>query len=123
MLFVTFPLLLGRVYLDPTKLFFQHFVPLMVDYWPVYVVLSLMLPFILYDALHVTNRAAGPIFRLRREIEAYRATGHFEPVELRESDFWQEVADHVNELVAESKAAANQRADATPDSELEAIQS
>jgi hypothetical protein len=60
----------------------------------------LMLPVIVFDALQIANRFAGPIYRLRRSIRALSMGEHVQPVQFRDSDFWHEVAQEFNQLIA-----------------------
>jgi hypothetical protein len=63
--------------------------------------MMLLAPIILYDLLRVTNRLAGPIFRLRRELGRLADGLPSEPLGLREDDYWSEVAESFNQLRAE----------------------
>jgi len=60
--------------------------------------LVLLVPAFAYDLLRVSNRFAGPVFRLRREMRRL-ADGESEyPLSFREADNWTELADVFNEL-------------------------
>ena len=58
----------------------------------------LLAPIIVYDPIRVTNRLAGPIFRLRRELGRLADGLPSEPLVLREDDDWAEVAESFNQL-------------------------
>ncbi len=58
----------------------------------------LLIPIIIYDLLTVTNRLAGPIFRLRREMNRLAQGNSLEPLAFREGDYWQEVAGSFNQI-------------------------
>ena len=58
----------------------------------------LLAPIIVYDLLRVTNRLAGPVFRLRRELGRLADGLPSEPVVLREDDYWSDVAESFNQL-------------------------
>ena len=60
--------------------------------------LMLLAPVIAYDMLKVTNRFAGPCFRLRREMTRLVNGESIEPLSFRDGDYWVEVADVFNEL-------------------------
>lgn len=60
--------------------------------------LMLLAPIILYDLIRVTNRLAGPIFRLRRELGRLAEGRPSQPLVLREDDYWSEVAESFNQL-------------------------
>ena len=54
----------------------------------------------------VTNRFAGPIFRLRRSMRELADGEHVEPVHLRKGDYWQDVADQFNRVIQRVEATA-----------------
>ncbi|MBI3839635.1 MAG: hypothetical protein HY288_17070 [Planctomycetia bacterium] len=58
----------------------------------------IMLPIFLVDTVVVTNRFAGPLYRLRASIRALTAGERVEPLKFRDRDFWREVADEFNLL-------------------------
>ena len=58
--------------------------------------LMLLFPVVIYDLLTLTNRFAGPMFRLRREMQRL-ARGESEyPLGFRDNDYWIDVADDFN---------------------------
>ncbi|TWU50782.1 hypothetical protein Poly51_40750 [Rubripirellula tenax] len=60
--------------------------------------LILLAPLVAYDMLKLTNRFAGPMFRLRREMQRL-ANGECErPLTFRDGDYWTEFADVFNQL-------------------------
>lgn len=46
--------------------------------------------------LQMSNRVAGPIFRLRKHLSEYSQSGQFRPIEFRKNDFFKELADDMN---------------------------
>lgn len=58
----------------------------------------LLLPILLLDVLIITNRFAGPLYRLRRSMRALAAGEHVQPVAFRDGDFWHDMADEFNAL-------------------------
>ena len=60
----------------------------------------LLLPILLLDVLIITNRFAGPLYRLRRSMRALAAGEHVQPVVFRDGDFWHDVADEFNAVAA-----------------------
>lgn len=96
--FLTVPILIGKTMADPSRFFFQHFPKVVVEYWPMYVGLMALLPVIAYDTLMVSHRVAGPMFRVRKELELL-AKGESTPgVQLRQQDFFQDVVEPINEI-------------------------
>lgn len=60
----------------------------------------LVLPAILFDFVRMTNRFAGPIFRLRRCMLQAAKGEKVAPLKFRDDDYWQEIADAFNQLLA-----------------------
>lgn len=60
----------------------------------------LLLPILLLDVLIITNRFAGPLYRLRRSMRALAAGEHVQPVVFRDGDFWHDVAAEFNDVAA-----------------------
>ncbi len=58
----------------------------------------LLAPVIAYDMLRLTNRFAGPFFRLRREMKKLIDRESIDPLSFRDGDYWIEVADIFNEI-------------------------
>ncbi len=63
--------------------------------------LMLLAPIITYDILRFTNRFAGPMFRLRREMQRLIDAESDQPIALRSDDHWPEMADLFNQIQAE----------------------
>ena len=63
--------------------------------------LMLLTPVVAYDMLKVTNRFAGPMFRLKREMQRLIDGESVHPLNFRDGDFWTEMADSFNEIRAE----------------------
>lgn len=51
----------------------------------------------------MTNRAAGPLYRINKHLDEYNTTKKFSKIVLREKDFFKETADKIN-LALESKS-------------------
>jgi len=60
----------------------------------------LIAPIIVYDVLLFTNRVAGPMYRIRREMERLIDGQSEQPIVLREDD-WTEMAGLFNQIQAE----------------------
>ena len=71
---------------------------------PVIVVATLLIPVFLRDTLGVSNRFAGPMFRLRQAIEGLTEGEENRPLKFRKKDFWQPVADKFNLVINEVEA-------------------
>jgi hypothetical protein len=74
------------------------------DVWyqfgPVLIVSVLMVPIIIFDCIRLTNRFAGPIYRLRRSLQELGQGKPVQPLKFREGDFWREMADEFNAVAA-----------------------
>lgn len=86
-----------------------------------------LLPVLLIDVLLTTNRLAGPLYRLRRSLRALAAGEHVEPVQFRQGDFWQDVADEFNAVAVyvdsiKKDAATGKRPDKKETLEIEPLQ-
>lgn len=60
----------------------------------------LVFPLVVMDFIRMSNRFAGPVFRLRRAMRDAAAGLPVEPLRFRDDDFWQDVADEFNALLA-----------------------
>jgi len=58
----------------------------------------LLTPIIIYDLLKVTNRLAGPVFRLRHEMQQLASGSNLEPMKSRDEDDWLELAESFNQI-------------------------
>ena len=100
LLFVTLPLVIAETMADPSRLFFQHLGQLVFRFWPAYLSMVCLLPFLLLDCLRVTHRIAGPLVRVRRQISKALTGEPVTPIKFRSDDPWRDFADEVNQLVA-----------------------
>ena len=63
------------------------------------IVMLLLLPVFVYDAVRLSNRFAGPILRLRRVMQQIGQGKPPERVEFRDDDFWRGLAADFNRLI------------------------
>lgn len=61
---------------------------------------ALIMPIVLYDFLRMTNRFAGPVYRLERSMRDLAAGRPVTPVKLRDDDYWGHLADAYNQVLA-----------------------
>jgi hypothetical protein len=78
-----------RVLFQPLAEFWPQFAPAVV-------VSSLMLPILMFDCVRLTNRFAGPVFRVRREMHNLANGTPTHSIHLRTGDFWVEFAAEFN---------------------------
>ncbi len=63
--------------------------------------IMLLAPIIAYDILVFTNKFAGPMYRLRREMQGLIDGDSVKPIQLGNDDCWPEMADLFNEIQTE----------------------
>ncbi len=63
---------------------------------PVVLVMLLLLPVFLRDTLVMSNRFAGPMYRLRTGLAAMASGAAISPIKFRTDDFWMAAADDFN---------------------------
>ncbi|MBI2825180.1 MAG: hypothetical protein HYX69_10885 [Planctomycetia bacterium] len=97
---VTSMLICWRILTGPARMFYTHFDDLWFHYAPALVTSALLLPFILFDTVRISNRFVGPIYRLRSCMRQLARGEHVNPIKFRKDDFWREVADEFNEILA-----------------------
>ena len=54
----------------------------------------------------MTNRFAGPMFRLKRLMQQAAAGEHVEPITFRDDDYWHEFANDFNQLIVRMESLA-----------------
>ena len=60
----------------------------------------ILLPLVPFDVLRVSNRFVGPVQQVRNTMRNLATGEKARPVNLRKDDFWQDLAQYTNELVA-----------------------
>ena len=65
----------------------------------------LLAPVFLCDLVKLSNRFAGPMVRLRREMRNLAEGRAVAPVRFRDGDFWQDLADDFNRVAQRVEAA------------------
>ena len=63
------------------------------------VVFLLLFPYFMYDSIKVTNRFAGPMYRLKTTIRALASGAPFKGLHFRVGDYWQDVAEDFNAMM------------------------
>jgi hypothetical protein len=89
-------LLLWQLFTGPARLFYLHFDDMLYWYGPAAVASLLVLPLVIIDCVRLSNRFAGPLYRLRRELRRLGAGETVKPIHFRDGDFWLEFADEFN---------------------------
>lgn len=81
------------------------------SFGPVLIGALLILPLVVHDVLKVTHHFAGPLYRLRRELQRLARGEDANLLAFRHGDFWPEMAEEFNAVLrrlqrAELRAAA-----------------
>lgn len=63
-----------------------------------------LMPVVLIDFVKLTHRFAGPIVRLKNSMQALADGETIEPIRFRKGDYWQDVAELFNEVLAKQQA-------------------
>ena len=101
---ITLMLLCWRIVTGPARMFYTHFDDMWFHFGPALVASFLLLPLVIVDIIRVSNRFAGPMFRLRRSMRAFARGEHVEPIHFRKGDFWREFAEEFNAMVSRVQA-------------------
>ena len=60
----------------------------------------IVLPVLLYDLAKYSNRFAGPVYRLQRNLNALAEGQSVAPMSFRENDYWQALAESFNKVAS-----------------------
>jgi hypothetical protein len=78
----------------------EHLLHAITEAAPLLLALFVILPFVVFDLLKLTNRFAGPAYRVRVTLEQLARGETIRPVRFRDSDFWSDLASKLNVLAA-----------------------
>lgn len=123
-------IMLWRVWTGPARLFYSQFDELWQWYGPAAVASLMVLPLVVVDVVRLSNRFAGPLYRLRREMRKLAAGESVRALKFRDGDFWMEFADEFNAIAnkldllepSPSKAATDVVQNRTEPKEPEAVE-
>ena len=62
------------------------------------IAIACMTPVFLFDAVRLSNRFAGPVYRLRLAMAELNKGGRPKPLKFRPNDFWKEMAQEFNQV-------------------------
>jgi len=97
-MFILMPLTLSNTWMQPDVHIVSHFTSVVMQYWPILLMMFLLLPLAVYDVNRFSNRFVGPIYRLRKVLENFEETGKLEKFKFREKDYWQDLAGQINSV-------------------------
>ncbi|MEM6779879.1 MAG: hypothetical protein AAF670_19655 [Planctomycetota bacterium] len=83
---------------------------------PFLVITACLIPAFVLDTLKLTNRFAGPVSRLRREITHAAEGRPVAKLTFRSNDYWREIADGFNELTRRAGLQVSDKAPNDPSS-------
>ena len=113
-LFVSLPIALIRNVSGSGQFFVQDVLSVWKNHWPVLACLTAMLPFALNDLAKFSNRFAGPIFRLKNEMQKFEQTGESFQLTLREHDYWKDVVESYCAMTQRIETLEKQLAEREP---------
>ena len=99
-------LLCWQMIVGPAQPFHAHFGDMWFYYGPALVASLLLLPLMIADVIRFSNRFVGPLVRLRRSMRELARGEYVEPIEFRDADFWQEIANEFNAVRDRVQASA-----------------
>ncbi len=92
--------LLLQVLSDPFRPTGEHIENLWFTHGPFLVVMVFLLPVFVIDTVKISHRFAGPIYSLRRTMREVADGNPPRKLKFREGDFWHELADDYNAMIA-----------------------
>jgi hypothetical protein len=102
LLFLTLPIILVMTVAAPSVPWIQHLPTVVLRFWPMYVIMIVLLPFLIRDALTLSHRFCGPITRVLKSLNDFNETGVYEDMIFRDQDFWKPVATAINLSIAKA---------------------
>lgn len=94
-------ILVWRIVTGPARLFYTHFEDMWFHFGPAVIASLILLPFMLWDTLRVSNRFVGPLTRMREHFRMGARGEQVPPIHFREGDFWHDVSEEFNAMIAE----------------------
>ena len=89
-----------QVLTDPLRPVAEHLRNAWLTHGPFVVVMVFLLPAFLVDTIKLSHRFAGPIVALRRSMREIIQGGPPRKLNFRDGDFWHELADEYNAMLA-----------------------
>jgi len=88
-----------QVLANPFRSFEGHLEQLWWTHGPFLLVMFFLLPVFVLDTVRLSNRFAGPIYRLRKTIRSIAQGEPVRPLKFRDFDYWQGLATDFNQMV------------------------
>ena len=93
-------LFVWQILSSPAEPFLLQLTAMWHQYGPVAIASLFLLPILIIDIVGLSNRFAGPIYRLRRSMRQLADGEPVAPVKFRDNDFWTDFAGDFNRLLA-----------------------
>ena len=93
------PLVRAVIYRDFSTPLNERFSTACTDAGILFCVFLILSPYLIFDTFKLTNRFAGPMYRLRNSISSIAAGEPPRPIEFRKGDYWYDVASQFNTMV------------------------
>ena len=107
-----------QVLSNPFRPVSAHVNDLWFTHGPFLLVMLFLLPVFVMDTVKLSHRFAGPIFSLRRAIREVAAGETPRRLKFRRKDFWKDLADDYNAMLARLGAFDETTPEATPEKQL-----
>ena len=109
LLFINLPLLIAQVLSNPDLYFFQQIGVVAERHWPTYLCLLGILPFVVLDAVRVSNRFVGPIVRIQKELSQL-ADGDTtrNEISFRDGDYWTQLGSEFNRVAERIRVVSSE---------------
>lgn len=83
---------------NPTWTAWEHTQAMFDQVWPCLPTLVVLLPMVIFDIVRLSNRFVGPVYRLRMHLAQLNENPNTYPLNFRDDDYWQQLAEPINEL-------------------------
>jgi len=107
--------LLLQVLSDPFRPASDHVENMWYTQGPILVVMVFLLPLFVVDTIKLSHRFAGPIFSLRRAMRDVAAGQPPRKLQFRDGDFWHDLADDYNAMIARLAPSTDEPLSTEPD--------
>ena len=107
--------LLLQVLSDPFRPAGEHVENLWYTHGPFLIVMVFLLPVFVIDTIKISHRFAGPIYSLRRTMREIADGQPQRELKFRDGDFWHELANDYNAMIARLAPGAKEKSTADQD--------
>jgi hypothetical protein len=97
----------------PSRRFIDLAAEIFDEYGPALSASLIVLPVVMMDVLRMSNRFAGPVFRLRGALREIAEGRPVQPLNFRDDDFWGELGVEFNHAMARLARESNSRTQPT----------